>query len=284
MNKFIENIEWKNILFLAVFAIILQDIIIERIIPLVFMNNAIDSDYLLFMQSAQFLIYICLAFYLCRIIADKKILNLTVFIILASLISSILVFIIYTSAVIIQSLPIAQIVNVLLLSLYNLSLVFSLIIPAIIGYLSEKIYLRLIPEETPFFMKLFLPIAVVISLLTVIPAILFPGFDIFLLSFSGAPLLPLIILAPVWLAIAYLASMVPFLASGFFGQIEFQSPLTLLWIFISYYTLFLFFAGYFYMRFKETRHVRWIFVIALMIILHLICAGIMFMGFALGGG
>jgi len=286
MGRFIEaitNLEWKKILFFSILAIVLQDVIIERLGPLLFMNNSIDSEYRLFLISTQFLIYLFLSFYLCRTIEENRFLHLAMFAILATLVSSTLAFLIF----LILS---QQILNSLLVSSYNLLLIFFLVIPILIGYFSEKAYSYLFPYETPFFIKLCLPFGIALSILTIIPSFYVPhGPDPFI-AINGVPILLLMLLQPLLMAFAIVSQFIPLIIrSGlFFGITDLGSPLTYLWFLIIYYTLLFLFIGYICTKFRKFS-IRWrtviiASIITLIVLLHIFGMATMFIVIGLSGG
>ncbi|MBW3001565.1 hypothetical protein KY338_00205 [Candidatus Woesearchaeota archaeon] len=262
----IKTLEWKKVLFFSVLAILIQDVLIERLIPLIFMDSTIDYNYVAFMKTMQFLIYISLCFYLCRNVDENKFLHSIAFLITASVISSVLF-------LIIQSIRTLDIPTTLLLSLFNLLMIFYLLIPVLVGYFSQRIYSRIFPEKSPFFMKLIFPVSVFIGVVTLIPYLIEPELGIIYSSLNGAP--------------AFLLIPITLLSMKFslFALLDFySSPLSLLWIVIIYYTFFFFVAGLFYLRFKKTRHIRWTALIALMILLHFFSVALMYFMITMSGG
>ncbi|MBD3361847.1 hypothetical protein GF358_03585 [Candidatus Woesearchaeota archaeon] len=286
MNRFIKvvtNLEWKKLLFFSILAIILQDVILERLGPLLFMNNTIYSEYRLFLLSTQFLVYLLLSFYLCRTTEENRFLHLTMFAVLATLVSSVLAFLIF----LILS---QQILNSLLASAYNLSLIFLLIIPILIGYFSEKAYSYLFPYETPFFIKLCLPLGIALSILTIIPSFYVPYGPNPLIAINGIPIILLMLLQPVLMFSANVLQFIPlFIRSGLFlGIVDFESPLTYLWFLILYYTLLFLFIGFLGTKFRKFS-TRWraviiASIISLIVLLHIVGMVVLFMGLMLSGG
>ncbi|MBW3004814.1 hypothetical protein KY310_03200 [Candidatus Woesearchaeota archaeon] len=264
--KKIKALEWKKILFFSVLAILIQDVLIERLIPLFFMGSTIDYNYVAFMKTMQFLIYISLCFYLCRNVDENKFLHSIAFLITASVLSSGIL-------LIIQSIRTLDLPTTILISLFNLLMLFYLLIPVLVGYFSQRVYTRIFPEKSPFFMKLIFPVSVFIGVITLIPYLIEPELGIIYSSLNGAP--------------AFLVIPVTLLSMkfSFFAILGlYQSPISFLWIVIIYYTLFFFIAGLFYLRFKKTRHFRWTALIALMILLHLFSAALMFFMITMSGG
>lgn len=279
----ITNLKWKKLLFFSILAIFLQDVIIERLIPFLFMNNSIDSEYRLFLISTQFLVYLLLSFYLCRTIEENRFLHLAMFAILATLVSSTLAFLIF----LILSW---QILNSVLASVYNLLLIFSLIIPILIGYFSEKVYSYLFPYETPVFIKLCLPLGIALSILTIIPSFYVPHGPNPFIAINGIPILLLMLLQPLLMFFANVLQFIPlFILSGLFlGITDFRSPLTYLWFLIMYYTLLFLFIGYICTKFRRFS-TRWRIVIlasiiSLIVLLHIFGMAVMFIGIGLSGG
>lgn len=281
--EFIKNLEWKKLIFFSVLAVILQDVIIERIIPLIFMHNTIDSEYRLFLISTQFLIYLLLSFYLCRTIKENRFLYLIMFAILGTFVSSILAFLIF-------SIFTWQILNSLLASVYNLLLIFSLIIPIIIGYFSEKIYSYLFPYETPFFVKLCLPLGITLSILTIIPSFYVPYGPNPFIAINGVPILLLMRLQLLLMVFAHALQFIPmFILSGLFlGITDFESPLTYLWFLVIYYTLLFLFIGYLCTKFRKFsthwRTVILVSIITLIVLFHIFGMTVAFIVIGLAGG
>lgn len=264
-TNFLKKINWKLLLIITGIAVLLQDIILERLIPLIFMNNTTDANFTIFLFSTQLLIYAFFGFYLYKKAEEYKFLNAVLLSLTAAILSSLLYFII-------QSIISMQPGSIILIALINLIVVFYLLFATAVGALVAQIHSKLDPEVKYYRMlKFCFVLGILTSLFT------------FVLNWILQSYYALFVFAP-----ASLFNSVPVVLSLFLfrigGSDPFGTPLPYILIYVLYYFLFFFFVGLFYIKARhDEKKALWILLLVLLILIHLVCAAFILLLFVLGG-
>jgi hypothetical protein len=279
----LKEFKWKKLFILALIGVFLQDIIIERAIPFLLLNNAVDISYQEFSRAAQIILYVALAVYLYRSVDDYRWLHLASFAIIAVMLSSIVLFIF---TVILSSQPGLSI----LIAVGNFMLLITLILAVVLGAIISVIYEKIMPEDKSKLLRncFFIGISLV-ALIVLIESFLtfwlaFPIEDhLFLTSIlHSGPFIFIYVFYTIFMMIPSAGGLFLFLGIPPSTSLSFNSFIGNLGVYLAYYTLFFFLIGYFYIRSKESYNkAGWIILMILPIAIHLIAAGYIFLAQAL---